>query len=144
MPTGPVRPTNARPMSGIWDSSGPRAPNRPPRTGSIADRDTLRPSNAWEPFNLVMAAATFSPKPTIPEVRSLIFLEITSTPIASMTAAIARLMRVPALMNAVPMPWVAVRACSSKPASPSMPLELSSRSALLKSSKETVPVFIAS
>ena len=91
----------------------------------------------------VIAAAIFSPNPVIPDVAWLIFSEIASTPIASMIDASAFLTRFPAFVNAVPMPAVAVRACSSKEANPSIPFVFRSTRAALNWSKETVPFFSA-
>ena len=144
MPTGPVRPENTPPMSGICVRRGPRAPARPPMTGSIPPRVCPSWEKPPELLSRVIASPTRSPKPTIPSVRVLIFPAITSTPIASRIEDMAFLMRLPAFVKAVAIPRVAVRACVSKDATPSIPSELSFNNASLKSSKETVPSFIAS
>ena len=103
---------------------------------------------SWEkppdPLMRVITSPTFFPKPTIPSVMLLILSAISLTPMAWMISAMAFLMRLPAFTKDVPIPRVAVRACVSKDATPSIPSELSFNNALLKSSKVTVPSFIAS
>ena len=65
--------------------------------------------------------------------------EMFSCPIASMIVATALEIRLPKFAIAVSMPPVAARACSSKDLRPSSPWSLSFKSALLKSSKDSVP-----
>lgn len=95
-------------------------------------------------FTNVVADAAASPMPPNRLDMLLMAPAICSVPMASMTFCTAFATRFFTFSMAVPMPWVASLACCAKLAYWPKPSLLSFTTALLKSSKLTLPSFIAS